>query len=141
MKVLKLLVLALIFSLELHAQHLHPDKVKMVTFKGVLSGAYHDYLADNKEYQERSARYEQISNDYKLSRQLINDLEKAIQGPNFTPYFRERAAHIADLVKNNETGDVYKQIRIYGIDFALILNDILPIIQLYECERTIITAR
>ncbi len=117
-----------------------PKKVDMVTFRGILSGEYHDYLAENKEYQERSARYEQLSRQYYSAKKLIKSLELAIKQPHITPYFRERTAHIAKLVKNKETGDVYKQVRVYGIDFALVLNDIIPIVRLYECERIIVSA-
>lgn len=134
------LSLLMCLSLSVSAQSLAPKKVNIVTFKGILSGAYHDYLSENKEYQDRSERYEYVVSQYNVSKLLIQDFEKNIQRPEVTPYFRERAQQIALLVKNEETGDVYKQIRKYGIDFVLVLNDIFPIVQLYECERVIVSS-
>jgi len=134
------LSLLICLSLSVSAQSLMPKKVNIVTFKGILSGEYHDYLSENKEYKERSARYDNLVAQYTVAKLLIQDFEKNIQRPEVTPYFRERASRIALLVKNKETGDIYKQVRKYGIDFALVLNDIFPIVQLYECERVIVSS-
>jgi hypothetical protein len=117
------------------------ERIKLVSYKGILSGDYHNFLEDNEEYRERSEHYREITSLYDQELKLVDSLERFIKKTYIPTYFKIRASHIVSLVKNNATGDVYKQIRIYGIDFALVLNDIVPIIDLYRCERMLISSR
>gem|GEM_PF-5103234 len=141
MRALLLSFLLLIYFSPVSGQGDFSEKIKVVSYKGILSGDYHSFLEANEEYRERSEHYKDILQQYNRSLQFVDSLESFLRNNNLPIYFKERASHIAALIENNSTGDVYYQIRCYGVDFALVLNDLFPLVALYECERLIVTSR
>ncbi|MBX2842766.1 MAG: hypothetical protein KTR26_13425 [Flammeovirgaceae bacterium] len=113
----------------------------IVSPKEVLKGKYEAYLKNNLEYLHNLKLFKEAQQDFVTTRLKIDSLKVVVEKSDFTPYLKKESIEILDLAANNHAGDVYLKLRVYGPDFALALNDLISIREIYQYERELVQAK
>ncbi|MEM1137378.1 MAG: hypothetical protein AAGI07_16180 [Bacteroidota bacterium] len=112
-----------------------------ITYTDILSGKYHMYLAKNPEYIKHQKSYQFATKNYNNARADLDSLRKMIANAFITPYVKENTLYILSLAGNNSTGDVYEYLRLKGMDFALVLNDLIRLSDLYHLDMMVVKSK
>ncbi|UZR94579.1 hypothetical protein [Chondrinema litorale] len=133
-------ILFVIFSFHVFGQTVS-ENLQNISYQGILSGKYHSYLSENQEYLNKKAAYQFALKEYEYAQSRLDSLRKLIDKSSLTSYVRMNTQEILNQAGNQVTGDVYISLRTKGMDFALVLNDIVPLSELYHYDRIVVQSK
>ena len=133
-------IIFILFSIQVSGQ-IALNKVENVSYQGILTGKYHHYLSENQEYLNQKESYQLAVRQYNYAQSRLDSLRNYINSAAITSYVRVNSQEILDQAGNQVTGDVYKSLRNKGMDFALVLNDIIPLSELYYYDRAVVLSK
>jgi hypothetical protein len=118
-----------------------PEPPAEVTARGILLGAYEEYLKDNPEYRSMRQVHDQSQITIDSCHRLLEKSALTIRNSSFSRSQKKRVLAVIEAAKNDVSGDIYGQFKYFDDPFMNRVKKTIRVPTLYECEIAILKAK